>query len=829
MARAFTAAERALIQLSRYRVYAKMELSSPDGIWVNLSTGLDGGSTDWWNGGTVDDSIDAHCMTMQASLLRDMGLASTNSLSPLMETSELNRDLLDVYAPFLDVGRSWRVLIAVVPPGTVPNANQYRKISEGIVDRVMIDDPERTITITGRDPGASLVDRIIDAERTYAGKTFSNTDWGNCTITGGGVTVTFSAGTLQTDGLVAGMKVRFTDLSVGGNNGVWVEIANVNSETEMTLVAGLANNVADGNYSVEIAEPLAFVLQEIIDDNGFTGITLLDDTDPTFFVDRALTISADQSVMEALNVAARSDAAVVRYRYDASDVMQLTMYRPDREAVSEDWELGPGEYVALPRASIDISGVRNDVRVKFWNTDDNAEDEVTAVDAASIARYGGPEGIHRILWIDLSENTNITTEARAQVFADAVLADLKDPPFLQEIETPAFWLPQISDFGKFLANGVHYDTDQYGGVTALTFRLEAGTLMTTVRAGGQPRGKYRTWLTAYAPPGPNDVNTLLCSAKVQNTTTTQVTARVRVADAVPGNGDIAVTYGAVGCTVDSPASPQSIASALVTDDVETTGYVDVVVNRAASGSGTGRVVFIVRRNGRVVATDAVDVPEQASTGSGVDRLAARFVQTLLDATELHGDIQVIDSSIVTADAITLIDREPPSTSRLLLPTDALKGVGTGTPTNDYSTTGTVSIELSRPGSGSGDATERFIVLAKNRTPVEFEITVPEQGAVPAVVSDVVVSLVSDVDNTVLVSYSASGDFDHVSIKLNSGAYTAADDQTVIDVGVGLGYDLNAAGPNIRTITATVELHDASHAVLDSADSAPTNFGADDDI
>jgi hypothetical protein len=92
---------------------------------------------------------------------------------------------------------------------------------------------------------------------TYvAAQNFSNTDWGTCTITGTGVTATFGSGTLLTDGIVAGNFIKFTSLSVSGNNAVWVPILAV-AEGVATLAPGyIQDNSVDAAWTAVIAKSL---------------------------------------------------------------------------------------------------------------------------------------------------------------------------------------------------------------------------------------------------------------------------------------------------------------------------------------------------------------------------------------------------------------------------------------------------------------------------------------------------------------------------------------------------------------------------------------------
>jgi hypothetical protein len=107
---------------------------------------------------------------------------------------------------------------------------------------------------------AGPLDPIFEAVLggTYvAAQNFSNADWGDCTISGTGTIATFASGTLLTDGIVAGMVITFTNLSVSGNNAVAVPILSVTSEGVMNFPSGyIADNTADVAWTAVISKYL---------------------------------------------------------------------------------------------------------------------------------------------------------------------------------------------------------------------------------------------------------------------------------------------------------------------------------------------------------------------------------------------------------------------------------------------------------------------------------------------------------------------------------------------------------------------------------------------
>lgn len=237
------------------------------------------------------------------------------------------------------------------------------------------------------------------------------------------------------------------------------------------------------------------VIQQILDDHiGAGAITLYTPTSPSFTMKEFTLV--DMNVMEAINLVANKAGFVCRYRYDSADALRLTLYAPARTATagSEVWTLGPSEYIGLPSARLDLSGIRNKIIVQYHDDATGYDLRTIRQNATSIARYGGPHAIPRTMLVDLSKDTHITTSTRANAFGDAVLSDLAVPPQEQRIETTGFWIAQLHDYGKFSANTIHYDTDQYGGVSRIEHRIADGTMRTILSVRGQPQGQYRRWL-----------------------------------------------------------------------------------------------------------------------------------------------------------------------------------------------------------------------------------------------------------------------------------------------------------------------------------------------
>lgn len=195
-----------------------------------------------------------------------------------------------------------------------------------------------------------------------------------------------------------------------------------------------------------------------------------------------------------------------------------------------------------------------------------------------------------------------------------------------------------------------------------------------------------------------DTVPLLCRAKVQSTSPTQVVIRVAVSDPFPGV-DINIAYVGNGVGTIAPASPQTILGANVTNDIDTTGTKDFTIDRPAFEAGTGRVIITASRAGRTADSDAVDVP-------------AKELATLL----CRAKIQTTNA----AQVVIRVAASDPNPGGDISIAYVGNGVGTIAPaspqtilqanvTSDIDTTGTKDITVDRPAYLAG--TGRLIITA----------------------------------------------------------------------------------------------------------------------
>lgn len=234
--------------------------------------------------------------------------------------------------------------------------------------------------------------------------------------------------------------------------------------------------------------PLATVLQQILNDNGCSDITLYVPDPPTILL-RVQDVPQGP-VMDALNnLALQSSGSSVRYLYDDQGVFRLTLVLPPRSKTTVDATFGPDEYLDITQAELKADNIRNAVKVTFTNHATGQNDSVTSTDLDSILEYGR-------VFMQLPEDATsaIDTPEEATSMADAAISDLASPPFEQQMRTIYFWPAELGDRYTYLANATHYDVDQTLASVSVSHDLDQGHGYTTIGARAKPAGAYTTWL-----------------------------------------------------------------------------------------------------------------------------------------------------------------------------------------------------------------------------------------------------------------------------------------------------------------------------------------------
>ena len=233
--------------------------------------------------------------------------------------------------------------------------------------------------------------------------------------------------------------------------------------------------------------PMETVMQTILNAWGDSS-TLFVPVSPSFLITTYK--QQPQSVMDALLALAQTAGWTVGVLWDSgTSAYRLTLYNPNRTKSVADQSISASRYLSVSDLFIDRLKIRNNIQVNYFDTSLGAMTSIIRMDATSQAQYGDR-------WFGITEasTSQINTATQATAMCQAVLADLKDPKAEHEIEMHFDWRIELCDLLKFLANGVHYNSDQSEAVVTITHKLTNTSHRTTVRTRGEPAGQYFGWL-----------------------------------------------------------------------------------------------------------------------------------------------------------------------------------------------------------------------------------------------------------------------------------------------------------------------------------------------
>lgn len=179
----------------------------------------------------------------------------------------------------------------------------------------------------------------------------------------------------------------------------------------------------------------------------------------------------------------------LRYRYTVGNLINLTLYEPDREKNTADFSFGPDDYYDLSGMATTLDGVRNRIHLTYGPS--GARATVSVESAGSLSKYRIP----RVMWIEESSNSPLSLESEASRMALACLKDLAFPKFAMQATMPLFPWAQLGDVYTFTGNDLVFDQSKDFSVAGYTHDIKGGKATTTLRLrDGKPSGAYGRWL-----------------------------------------------------------------------------------------------------------------------------------------------------------------------------------------------------------------------------------------------------------------------------------------------------------------------------------------------
>lgn len=244
------------------------------------------------------------------------------------------------------------------------------------------------------------------------------------------------------------------------------------------------------NYGTAPGRALELVIQDILDDTFGAGVVpLYVPTSPSFLV--TIYQQQVQSVMDALQALAFLVGWDIRYKWDdGTSAFRLTLSQPPRTKTVPDYTFGPSQYFDIRALNLDITNIRNAIRVSYRDKALGARSAQTVTDSTSIAKYG-----RRFFHNQEGDTSPIDTSTKALGEGSAMLSDLKEPKAVQEVDAPFCWPADLGDLYRFLTNSVHYNSSQDLAVTKIEHELMPDSHQTTFGVRGNPAGAYLNWFS----------------------------------------------------------------------------------------------------------------------------------------------------------------------------------------------------------------------------------------------------------------------------------------------------------------------------------------------
>lgn len=437
------------------------------------------------------------------------------SLSPFMSASALNKGFnpSGSFAALLALNREVKIEVAIMPVDRTPSSGDWFEVFRGRIDTIDAANGAN-VRLSCRDLGGRLAQQFIKNEHVLAFASVA------------GVAVPLRLWDPQMQVAVGEYCLPASRGSGDpGENKFFVCSANPSSDptgsAEPVWSTGSAiPDDADGG-GVEwdyVAAPSTggFAVEQVIQNiltkfksAGDATVTLYTPTSPSWAIRQFL--QGREFVLSAVRKLAQQIGWDVRFKWRAgTSQFEFTLYEPQRSSPSVAYTFTKSEYGDPKKLTIDISQIRNSVRVIYTDRtslhpDGTPKRKVIEVsDSASIAKYGE-------LWMEIQEdfNSQVDTSTEATRLANAALSDCKEPT--AEFSVPlsrGFPWVEVGDYYTFGFNDLHFDASQSLAVTSYTHTFDGKRIFTELAVRGLPtigasrwtgRSNHPTAISLYEP------------------------------------------------------------------------------------------------------------------------------------------------------------------------------------------------------------------------------------------------------------------------------------------------------------------------------------------
>jgi hypothetical protein len=441
------------------------------------------------------ESIDQTIAAGTLVLIREHGDVS---LSPLVETSPANGYGTGFYAPAIDSGREIEIRVALVPqvqyataPSGAPAGSTALTVSplpfaapKGAT--VLLGGTVATVLAEPADKSATFLSIVSLAASVAAGASVQ--------INAALPDATYDpAVTIYDVGNWIPVLLGTTDKPDWGGKANEVK---VNFRNRLGVLADKQILDAFDVGLPEVLTPVEDVIQQIINARApgtFSSVVPLPSS-PGF--DIRYGPVEPQLVFEAIESLLAQYGGRVQFKQPAGyGDYELCIVLPPDEPGDPQYTIAPTQYIDVPVVELDPAQRRTVIRVAYMDKETGAlsyyqhpPEELVESDPI-VQKYGDLR-----MQLAFGAAHAIDTEAEARTLAEKAHAALSTVPLAQEVECfTAPWV-ELDDIVTLPANGFHYDTDQIGAVTGISWSFpRGGGGRMRIRCSEKPLGGFKRY------------------------------------------------------------------------------------------------------------------------------------------------------------------------------------------------------------------------------------------------------------------------------------------------------------------------------------------------